>query len=245
MSDVQDMVPIAQESHELVPQALYSARIDLSCRLPHAELTRLYRMIETALPQTPHRIVQFVSAYEGEGAAEIAFETAVITARLIGKRVLYIDTSPAQSLSYRRFPHTLGTPLETLLLTARPPHEAIVQVEGTDLYFAMLHGQGEDGMSQVSLSAIEKTLSHLRLGFDLIVLDSQAVLTEAFGMALAGLVDGSVLVVEAEGTRAPVALECRRLIEAGGGYVIGSVLNRRRLYIPKALYRLLYRHVPL
>ena len=226
----------------VIPQALYSATIDLSCHLPHNELTKLYRAIETALPHTRHRIVQFVSAYAGEGANQIAFETAVIAARLIGKRVLFIDTSPAQSISHHRFPDSIATPLDTLLLTARPPHEALVQAEGTELYFAMLHAKDEAEFSPVSLTAIEKALRNLRTSFDLIVLDSQAILNEAFGMALAGLVDGSILVVEAESTRAPVAAESRRLIEASGGLVIGAVLNRRRFYIPNFLYRLLYRH---
>jgi len=62
-------------------------------------------------------------------------------------------------------------------------------------------------------------------------------------LALAKLADGSVMIVEAERTRAPVAAECKRLIEASGGRLLGAVMNRRRLYIPDMLYRLLYQRV--
>ena len=73
--------------------------------------------------------------------------------------------------------------------------------------------------------------------------NSGAILTDAFGMALSKLADGSVMVIEAERTRAPVAAECKRLIEDGGGRLLGAVMNRRRLYIPDYLYRLLYQRV--
>ena len=224
----------------LISQAIHAITIDLACSLPNGELVKLYRSIETALPHIPNRVIQFVSAYENEGAYTVAFEMAVTAARLINKRVLFIDTSGTQS----RIPQnpTYSTPLETLLLTGRPPHEAIARAAGTDLYFAMLHKQGDDGFGTTSLYSLEKALENLRPAFDLIVIDSQAVLKDAFGVALAKLVDGSILVLEAERTRAPAAMESKRLIETSGGRMIGAILNKRRFYIPPFIYRLLYSH---
>jgi Mrp family chromosome partitioning ATPase len=232
--------PTLRNQDALVPQPAQSLVIDLSCTLPHGELTKLYRAIETALPDTQHRVVQFVSAYESEGASLIAFETAVIAARLVGKRVLFIDTAPAQLKSSRRLPPRVGIPLDTLLLTGRPPREAIAQADGVELYFATLRERGPDGFTTASLSAVESALANLRTSFDLILIDSQAIFRDAFGMALAKLVDGSILVIEAERTRGRVAIESKRLIEASGGRMIGSILNKRRFYIPRALYRFLY-----
>ncbi len=231
----------------LVRQALHSVSIDLSCTLPPSELAKLYRTIEAALPGMPNRVVQFISAYKNEGADKIAFEMAVITARLIGKRVLFIDTSQAtqEIIATQNLPDDVGIPLDTLLLTGRPPHEAIAQVAGTELYVAKLHARDGEQYASASLNAVEMAISHMRNSFDLIVLDSQAVLTDAFSIALAKLVDGSILVIEAEQTRALVAAESKRLIDAAGGRVIGAILNRRRYYIPKALYRILYPHTDL
>ena len=103
--------------------------------------------------------------------------------------------------------------------------------------------RGADGLAPISLSAIERALENLRLNFDLIIVDSQAIMSDAFGMALSTLADGSVMVIEAERTRAPVAKECKRLIESSGGRLLGAVMNRRRLYIPDRLYRLFYQRV--
>lgn len=241
---VRNTITFPQEVHtgqEVVIKHIFrSITVDLSCQLSHTELTRLYRMIETALPEDHHRVVQFVSAYKEEGASEIALETAIIAARLIGKRVLFIDTSTTRSSRRRKFSNMPGKSLETLLQQGASPYEAIAQAAGTELYFAKLCEQGEDGMAPISLSAIESVLEKLRITFDLIIIDSQAILSDAFGMALTKLADGSVMVVEAERTRGFVAMECRRLIEASGGKLIGAVMNRRKLYIPDALYRLLY-----
>jgi hypothetical protein len=48
------------------------------------------------------------------------------------------------------------------------------------------------------------------------------------------------MIVEGERTRAPVAAECKRLIEASGGRLIGAIMNKRSLHIPDMLYRILY-----
>jgi Mrp family chromosome partitioning ATPase len=218
-----------------------SISIDLSCHFSYAELTKLYRMIEVALPDKRHRVVQFVSPNKEQGASEIALETAIIAARLIGHRVLFIDTSTKLGYSGRKnSSRGTNTSLETLLLKGGSPYDAIAQVSGTELYFAVLCAQAGDGVTPISLSAIEHALENLRLNFDLIVVDSQNIMNDAFSMALAKSVDGSVMIVEAEHTRAPVAVECKRLIEASGGHLIGAVMNRRRFYIPPALYRLFY-----
>ena len=54
---------------------------------------------------------------------------------------------------------------------------------------------------------------------------------------MVSMVDGVVLVVEAEKTRWPVALNVKEKTEQGGGRVLGVVFNKRKYYIPEWLYR--------
>jgi protein-tyrosine kinase len=231
---------IRDKRGSLTKHTFRSVNVDLSCRFSYTELTKLVRMIETALPYKRQRIVQFISAYKEEGASEIALETAIIAARLIGQRVLFIDTAMSLTSRQRKFVGVPSISLEALLLSGASPYEAIAQAAGTELYFSMLCEQGEEGLAPISLNIVENALESLRLNFDLIVIDSPALLNDAFGMALAKLADGSVITIQAERTRAPVTVECKRLIEASGGHVIGAVMSGRRLHIPNALYRLLY-----
>lgn len=73
------------------------------------------------------------------------------------------------------------------------------------------------------------------------IIASSALLRNELGQSLARQASGSVLVVEAERTRTPVAKEVKRMIEALGGKVVGSVLVKRQMYIPDWIYDMLYK----
>ncbi len=73
-----------------------------------------------------------------------------------------------------------------------------------------------------------------------IIVPNSGVLNDELGQSLAKLADATILVAEAENTRAPVAQEVKRLINSLGGKVIGAVLVGRRLYIPEFVYKIFY-----
>ena len=220
---------------------LRSIAVDISPRLPAHELARLNRTIENALPNRIGRVVQFTSAYHGEGTEIIAFEVASIAATLIGRRVLFIDTAPEQQQgAARELSRALMVPLNALFKSQRSLHEVMIGAAGTNLFYASLRPHGEESTPSVTLTEVEEMLKGLRPYYDLIVIHSPAILKDGFGSSLAQLADGTVLIVEAERTRAPVASEIKRLIQTNGGHLIGTVLNKRRFYIPRWLYRRMY-----
>jgi len=61
------------------------------------------------------------------------------------------------------------------------------------------------------------------------------------GIILCGAMDAVLLVVAAESTRVPVVEELRDTLLSQGANLAGVVLNRRRLYIPRVIYRILGR----
>jgi protein-tyrosine kinase len=63
-------------------------------------------------------------------------------------------------------------------------------------------------------------------------------LTDSFdGLAVSGLVDRVVVIMEAESTRLPVVSElCDRLTQQQAP-IAGVVFNKRRFYIPRFIYR--------
>jgi MinD-like ATPase involved in chromosome partitioning or flagellar assembly len=71
---------------------------------------------------------------------------------------------------------------------------------------------------------------------DLIILDAPPLLSSPLAQALAPTVDGVVLVVAAERTRAADALEAKAALAAGGANILGVVLNKRPRHVPRALY---------
>jgi hypothetical protein len=52
-------------------------------------------------------------------------------------------------------------------------------------------------------------------------------------------VGSAILVLEADGTRWEVAQRTRDLLVAGHTEITGVILNRKRRFIPNAIYRLL------
>ncbi len=244
MNDILTDDPIAYaRKNALSTNNMVAARnvvLDLTPALPPSETAKLYRAIENALPINLNRVVQFVSAYENEGTHVVAFDTACIAATLIGKRVLYIDTNIHSTGPTREMANALVVPLDMLLQSGRPLNDALVNATGTSLYYTVLRPRGNGSFPLVSFELIGGLIASLRPSFDLVVISSEAVLTDVFGAALAKLTDGSILVVEAERTRAPVTMEVKRLIQSNGGNVLGAVLNRRRFYIPAWVYRLFW-----
>lgn len=238
LSVMQQNTALALDANALL--SLPTVAIKLALSLPTGQLIALHQAIRNALPGNNH-VVQFVSAYEGEDVSLIAFETALVAATLVGKRVLFIDTGSEQQGIDPMLAGAVHTSLDVLLHNGGSYHGKIVTIAGTRLSYAILRGPENASLTLANPDAIRLLFDNLRQYFDLIVIDSAGLLTDVFGTILARQVDGSVLVIAAEHTRAPVAEQTRRTVENSGGRVIGAVLSKRRWHIPMWLYRLLYR----
>ena len=81
-----------------------------------------------------------------------------------------------------------------------------------------------------------KVLDASREDFELILVDTPPVAQSSAALAIAPFADMTVAVVEAEKTRAAVARNLTDRVEAAGGKIVGAILNKRRFYIPRAIY---------
>ena len=72
--------------------------------------------------------------------------------------------------------------------------------------------------------------------FDYIILDAPPVPKFSECWVLCTKVDGVILVLEAGKTRRQVALRAKKALEEAGGRLLGVVLNKRKYYIPQAIY---------
>jgi len=108
------------------------------------------------------------------------------------------------------------------------------QVGDTTLFVSAPIGAGGLKVEEAKWSTIIKAA---RSSFDLILIDSPAFERSSAGIEVAALADATLVVVEAEVTRAAVARRLVDQVEDAGGQVIGAVLNKRSFYIPRWLYR--------
>ena len=89
----------------------------------------------------------------------------------------------------------------------------------------------------VGSADFQSRLEVLKSVFDYIVFDSSSVMGSSEPALLSHYTDGVILVLSAETTKWEVAELVINTVETAGGVFMGSILNRRKFYIPKFLYR--------
>ncbi|KZD07957.1 GumC family protein [Oceanibaculum pacificum] len=87
------------------------------------------------------------------------------------------------------------------------------------------------------LPAIRATLEAMEKEYDMIVLAAPPMHGGPMAQRLAPLVDASILVLEAEETRAMAAMQLRDSMLDVGGDLLGFIFTGRRFYVPRFIYQ--------
>lgn len=196
----------------------------------NTEIIELCRAVEAQLPG--QKMVQFISAYPGEGVSFVVSHFARVSAESLDKKVLIITAvsdakhaavdfplTPDKSGCYQQPTQGGGQPEERLV---HPP----VLVTVNSCLSAFKAGEGE--------------LCEFARCFDLVLLDTPSLSVEPFGVELVKFADGVVLVLEAERTKVFAAENLKDQVLQNGGKLLGVVLNKRCYHVPFPLYRWLH-----
>jgi len=232
------------------------------------EMSRLFFILNPEVSATGSISVQFISAVPQEGVSSIAREFALTAARQIDGKVLLLDLNltgksqvetlmdadnqyrfgeigPASRVmdeskaAHKRFSgiwtHNADTPKSERsvpLVTFHPVGEKDLYVTHTNKEMIARYGPPRVNSTSNYWSSLSKV-------FQMIVIDSAALSTSYDGLAVCKYFDASVMVVSAERTRRPVITNLRDRLIDNDGHVAGMVFNRRKMHIPKAIYKLL------
>jgi protein-tyrosine kinase len=203
------------------------------------EMLSLYKIIETLLPHTKSKIIQFIGSREGEGASTIAREFARVSADLIGNSVLLLDADrhhPSQS-------HYFDVQSEYGWIDALKKGDqmgsAFYRIGQSSLFMSPSCNSSVSTPEIFKSPTFDGLCQALRIDFDLVLIDSAPLTASPDGLAIASKVDGVILVVEAEKTRWQTVKQVRESITRVGGNILGVVLNKRRYYIPQSIYKYL------
>jgi len=200
------------------------------------EMTTLYQMITAALPDYPHRSVLLVGSRSMEGTSTVARELAKAVSSRMEKEVLLIDCDGScNGLVYPDMDPDLD--LEETLATGKDLEKALCQVDGTSLSILPLFRWAASARPQaVDLSRGGSFWNSLRQRFELVIVDFPPAMIFSNLPSIVSLVDGVIIVVEAEKTRWQAALAVKEKIIKSGGTVLGIVFNKRQHYIPQFIY---------
>lgn len=201
------------------------------------EMAWLHHQIEFLLAATPNKLIQFIGSRRGEGVSTIVREFAKIAVEKHGKSVLVLDSAYQDPARRINFNVTCEYGWLDLIEKGELVDKAFFRFGESNLYFAPISIQASLVPPIADLSATVTLWKKLKERFDLILVDSSSDANTAESIALSRNVDAVILVVEAGKTRRKVVESLKKKILANGGSILGVILNKRRHYIPEALYK--------
>ena len=123
------------------------------------------------------------------------------------------------------------------LLSSRASVEEAVRSTEDERLAILPHGASAGSFLDLYRSqAFEQQFTSLVGNFDYVIYDGHSILGRSDASMIARHFDGVVLVVECEKTRWEVAQMAKERISKAGGDILGVVMNKRKYYIPQALY---------
>jgi len=179
------------------------------------------------------------AARHGEGTTTTAAVLSSILTRRRGGRVAVVEAN----LRSPGFESVFGIKRNggfAELITGEQGLTDVAQPTSIPGLFAI--GCGTSAVAPSSLfdaTGLAAALDLLRQYFDFVIFDTPPVNVYGDSQILCPHLDAAVLVIEADRTRMPDVERARRTLDRVGVQLTGSVLNRRRNYIPALIEELL------
>jgi len=190
-----------------------------------------------ALPEP--RLLGVTASRHGEGSTTTAAVFASILVRRRGGRVAVVEANLRSPSFDAVFNIRRDGGFAELIQGQRPLGEVALATEVPNL-FAIGCGHANIGAPALFESpGLLPVLEQLRKQFDFVIFDLPPANVYSDTSILAPRLDAAIIVIEADRTRIPEVERTRRSLERVGVKLVGSVLNRRRNYIPGFLEEML------
>jgi len=184
------------------------------------------------------RVVPYVLGVIGcrhrEGVSTVTASLATMLSHRIKGRVLLVDANSEVPTVHRRFQMHQSPGFTDVMLNGQKNVVQRVANQRIDIIAAgKINGKAQQGFES---DRFRRFLNLVGIRYQLIVIDMPALFETSYAARLAGLCDGTILVVEAEQARREVAQQAKQELLRWKADLVGVVLNKRRFYIPKWLY---------
>jgi len=190
------------------------------------------------LQTDPRRIFSLTSCHKGAGVSTVAAYLASSLARHSDGRVLLVDVNFQDPFVHQIFDISLSPGLADLSGGAFSQTSVIQSspVNKLDLLCAGKASMASDKRIFES-KGFADLLKYWKHEYSFVLIDTPAVWEENYVVTLANMVDGVIMVFEAEEDRWEVAQRAKDRLAMGGATLVGGILNKRLFYVPKSLYR--------
>ncbi len=182
------------------------------------------------------RTILFTSPTDRERNSMISTNFA-ITLASDGERVLLIDANLGNPFLHKLFNLERKNGLTELCFEKSLLVNAIQKTQFVNLSVIPCGRPCSNSSSVFECSSLGAHIEAMRTQADWVLFDAPPIYSSNDAVVLAKYVDGVVMVVEAEKTRWEVAASAKQRIEDGNGTMLGVILNNRRFYIPRGIYK--------
>lgn len=178
-------------------------------------------------------VIAFTASAPGEGVSQVVRSFAAELVRHTGKRTVIVDAQRLQRLTAADYMHLLQLCVDTNIhnLWRLPNRELNGRLAHT-------HHAQADAWQREPEFGVER-LQAFSSEFDYTLIDCPALKVSYEAAMLAPLVDGVVLVVEADRTKRDQIRRAQQTVGMSNGKLLGLVLNKRQYLVPQWLYRTL------
>ncbi len=202
-------------------------------------LLNLKNAIDSEMKAKDSRVVLFTSAVRGEGKTTIVASLARILSLGDSQKTLLVDCAIRDPQLHRLF-GTGNTKGIVEHLSGRASLADVVRSVDEGVLDLVPAGSCEDADAVQPLfasDAFRLFLKEAASRYDYVLVDSSAVLESPETALIGSRVDGIVLVVHAAKTRREVIKRAMLMVQKLDGAFIGTVLNKKKYYIPERIYR--------
>ncbi len=227
------------------PEDLENRGIPFLASFPHQEegadmsvsCEGLYFALKPQIKHSGGTALMFTSARHGEGTSTVADLFARYLADNVGCRVLLVDADLRTSELTRRYGQENMPGLRDMLVEQVDIENVVRKSDRAGLYFMPAGGRVNKPGRVYHVANFDRRMADLKKKFDVVIFDTAPAAAYPDFASFAGVAHGVILVVEAEVTKAEVVEYAVVRIEKVCSRFLGAVINKRRQFIPKAVYR--------
>jgi capsular exopolysaccharide synthesis family protein len=190
------------------------------------------------MQERPPQIFSVTSCHTGEGVSTVSAYLASSLASLSGGRILLVDADIKDPSLHTIFNAQLS-PGFADSAQGDNKQSALIQPSSVDNLDLLSAGLGDPSRIRkiIDQQHFSDLLEHWKSQYRYVLIDTPAVWEGNYSVCLGSVVDGVIMVFEAEAVRWEIARRAKDRLEVGGAHVMGGILNKRRFYIPNWLYR--------
>jgi hypothetical protein len=179
-------------------------------------------------PSAPGLAICFTSYAQGEGVTHVVRALANELGEHSPHRVVRVDLSYLQK-------QTL--PAQELAGQATSEDGNLSELRAPEMRPAESTSKQSRSPWQGSWQYREDCINALRQQFEYVLIDCPSLRSGGDALSVAPLVDGVILVVEADRTTKSQVQHAEHQIEAAGGKLSGHILNKRKYVVPEWIYK--------